>query len=120
MARAYASKLIVLSSREFDCKMGDSIAVNGCCLTAVAFSGSENHVVDFDVSSETLSKTNIGSLKTNSTVNLERAARMSDRIGGHLVSGHVDTTARLISFEPNPNGSLLKIALKRDCPLHGR
>jgi riboflavin synthase len=76
---------------------GESIAVDGVCLTALD-SGSEE--VAFDVSTETLSKTHLSILKTGGLVNLERAMQVSSRLGGHYVSGHVDTTAQIISFEP--------------------
>ncbi len=70
-----------------DVSLGDSIAVNGVCLTAVAINSDEFAV---DVSPETLSRTSLGKLGINSPVNLEKALRLSDRLGGHLVSGHVD------------------------------
>lgn len=70
-----------------DTKIGDSIAVNGACLTAVDIS---DRLFKVDVSPETVSKTTIGRLQTGHRVNLERALRLSDRIDGHLVSGHID------------------------------
>ena len=78
-----------------DVKVGDSIAVNGVCLTAVTFN--ESHF-EAHVSKETLSVT-LGLDKTNA-VNLEKALRLSDRLGGHLVSGHVDGVGEVVSFEP--------------------
>ncbi len=75
---------------------GESIAVNGVCLTAKGISGRRFQA---DVSPESLSKTNLGRLKVGSTVNLERALRLSDRLGGHLVSGHVDGVGELLSRE---------------------
>ncbi len=68
-------------------RIGDSIAVNGVCLTVVALARKRFHV---DASPETLSKTTLGRAKIGDRVNLERALRLSDRIGGHLVAGHVD------------------------------
>lgn len=68
-------------------KTGDSIAVNGACLTVVDISSS---IFSADVSSETLDRTNLGKLRVGDKVNLERPMRLSDRLGGHLVSGHVD------------------------------
>jgi len=68
-------------------RIGDSIAVNGACLTAVALEGRR---FDVDVSPETLQRTILGNVKINERVNLERALRLSDRLDGHLVSGHVD------------------------------
>lgn len=78
-----------------DVKIGDSIAVNGVCLTAVSFSKSH---FEAHVSKETLSVT-VG-LATENTVNLEKALRLSDRLGGHLVSGHVDGVGEVVLFEP--------------------
>lgn len=70
-----------------DIKIGDSIAVNGVCLTAVKFN-SQGFIAD--VMAETLAKTSLGNLKPGDRVNLERALRLGDRLGGHLVSGHID------------------------------
>ncbi|QMT31270.1 riboflavin synthase subunit alpha [Alysiella filiformis] len=69
-----------------DLQVGASIAHNGCCLTITEFDG--NHVA-FDLMAETLAKTNLGSLKIGDKVNLERAARFGDEIGGHVMSGHI-------------------------------
>ncbi len=80
-----------------DPQEGESIAVNGVCLTAREI-GAEKFVAD--VSPESLSRTNLGALSVGATVNLERALRLSDRLGGHLVSGHVDGTARITSRRP--------------------
>ena len=73
---------------------GESIAVNGVCLTAKGISGRRFYA---DVSPESLSKTNLGRLAVGSIVNLERALRITDRLGGHLVSGHVDGVSELLS-----------------------
>ncbi|MES1987938.1 MAG: riboflavin synthase [Pseudomonadota bacterium] len=78
-----------------DVKIGDSIAVNGVCLTAITFN--ESHF-EAHVSKESLSVT-VGLDKQNA-VNLEKALRLSDRLGGHLVSGHVDGVGEVASFEP--------------------
>lgn len=77
-----------------DVALGDSIAVNGVCLTAVELSGS---VFAADVSTETLSLTSLGQLSNGSAVNLEKALTLSTRLGGHLVSGHVDGLGEVIS-----------------------
>ncbi|MGI6514021.1 MAG: riboflavin synthase [Syntrophomonadaceae bacterium] len=76
-----------------DVKLGDSIAVNGVCLTVVAF---EPERFAADVMWETLRKTNLERLRTGDLVNLERALRLGDRLGGHLVLGHVDGVGRVI------------------------
>lgn len=73
---------------------GESIAVNGVCLTAKEINGRRFLA---DVSPESLSRTNLGKLSVGAEVNLERALRLSDRLGGHLVSGHVDAASRVIS-----------------------
>jgi len=71
-------------------EIGESIAVNGCCLTVVEASG---ELFGFDVSAETLSRTTLGGLSPGARLNLERALAMGDRLGGHFVTGHVDGTA---------------------------
>ena len=76
-------------------KLGDSIAVNGTCLTVTRM---DTHSFDCDVTPETLSRTSFSMVRVGSPLNLERALRFSDRLGGHIVLGHVDTTGRLISF----------------------
>jgi len=78
-----------------DSELGDSIAVNGVCLTAVEYT--DNGFIA-DVSGETLSTTSLGSLKPGSPVNLEKALTLNTALGGHLVSGHVDGLATLISM----------------------
>ena len=78
-----------------DIKLGDSIAVNGCCLTAVTNTADQFTV---DVMKQTLALTNIGSLEIGSVVNLEKAMKVSDRLGGHIVQGHVDSTATLAAI----------------------
>jgi riboflavin synthase len=70
-----------------DARIGDSIAVSGCCLTVVQEVG---ELLSFDAGSETLSRTTFGQLKRGSRVNLERSLKLGDRLGGHLVSGHID------------------------------
>jgi len=75
-----------------DVKAGDSMNTNGVCLTIIAFG--EDHFT-LDVMPETLRRTNLSTLKPGSAVNLERALRLSDRLGGHLVSGHIDGTGKI-------------------------
>ena len=83
---------------EIDCPfaasltLGESVAVNGCCLTVSEFNTETAH---FDILAQTLSVTSLGSLQTGSTVNLERALRVGDELGGHIVSGHVDGLAEI-------------------------
>jgi riboflavin synthase len=80
-----------------DVAIGDSIAVSGVCLTAIAIGSSGT--LAFDVSTETLSRTSLGSLSVGERVNLEKALRLADRLGGHLVSGHVDGLGRVVAIE---------------------
>jgi len=77
-----------------DVKQGDSIAVNGVCLTVVEMTDKN---LQFDVSQETLQRTSLGQLKTGSEINLEKALAVGDRLGGHFVSGHVDGLGEVIS-----------------------
>jgi riboflavin synthase len=75
-----------------DTKIGDSIAVNGCCLTVVTVEGP---LLGFDAGAETLSRTNLGRLGPGSGVNLERSLKIGDRLGGHFVTGHIDAVGSL-------------------------
>ena len=79
-----------------DVKLGDSISVSGVCLTAVEIDGA---VFTVDVSTETLARTTLGALRDGDPVNLEKAMRLSDRLGGHLVAGHIDGVGRVVSIE---------------------
>ncbi len=94
-----------------DVAVGDSIAVSGCCLTVVARDGG---TLAFDVSNETLSLTTLGALREGDVVNLEKALRLSDRLGGHLVSGHVDGIARLLAVEPDARSQRWWLEAPRD------
>ena len=78
--------------------MGASIAVNGCCLTLV---GSGDGWWETDVSDETYSRTNLGSLDEGDPVNLERPMALGDRLGGHMVLGHIDGVGEVVSAAPN-------------------
>jgi riboflavin synthase len=89
-------RLSMKPSSNMDVKIGDSIAVNGVCLTATTDQGS----IVFDVSPETMKSTNLGELKVNQKVNLERALRLSDRLGGHIVTGHVDAVGKIRERRP--------------------
>lgn len=84
-------------------KAGDSIAVNGACLTVVEMSHS---LFGADVSKETLTKTTLGRLRVGDRVNLERAMRPTDRLGGHLVAGHVDAVGVIRTIERTGEASL--------------
>ena len=81
-----------------DVSIGESIAVNGCCLTVVAFG---DDWWEADVSGETISRTSLAMVQPGDGINLERAVRASDRLGGHVVQGHVDAVGQVV--EPVPN-----------------
>ena len=82
-----------------DIEMGASIAVNGCCLTVVGFDR-EASWWEADVVAETFARTALGSLAPGQPVNLERPVRLSDRLGGHLVQGHVDGVGKIVQAAP--------------------
>lgn len=87
-----------------DATLGASIAVNGCCLTVVAFELPHDGASGWweaDLSDETLARTSLGSLRPGDPVNLERPVRLADRLGGHLVQGHVDAVGTIASAPPD-------------------
>ena len=88
--------------------VGDSIAVNGCCLTVAAHRGDQ---VTFDLLEETLECTNLGNLRRESRVNLERALAANARLGGHFVQGHVDCAARIVALEQHNEDQRLEVEL---------
>jgi riboflavin synthase len=91
-----------------DARHGDSIAVNGVCLTVVTV-GSDTFTAD--VMAETLDRSSLGTLRAGSPVNLERAATLATRLGGHLVQGHVDGTGRILERVPDEHWEVVRIAL---------
>lgn len=91
-------------------RIGDSIAVNGACLTVI---GKKGTTTSFEVIKETLSRTNLGILQPGSKVNIERSMTLNDRISGHLVMGHVDGTGKISSVEQLSDGSI-KINVSTD------
>ena len=91
-----------------DVKIGDSIAVDGACLTVVKFD-SRNFTVD--IMPETYDRTTLSSRKLGESVNLERTLRVGDRLGGHIVSGHVDATGTIVSVTPRDNANILRIQI---------
>lgn len=91
-----------------DAGHGDSIAVNGVCLTVVDIEGD---VFTADVMKETLSRSSLGALAVGDLVNLERAAMLSTRIGGHLVQGHVDGVATITAREPDRHWEVVRFSL---------
>jgi riboflavin synthase len=85
-------RLSIKPLSEMEVHIGDSISVNGVCLTVIE----DNGELVFDVSPETMRSTNLGELQINDKVNLEQALRLSDRLGGHIVTGHVDGVGSII------------------------
>ena len=104
---------IVIRAKQIlnDVKVGDSIATNGVCLTVTSFKSDEFTV---DVMAETMRRSNLHLLKTQDEVNLERALRLSDRLGGHIVSGHIDGMGAIIDFTPEDNAMWCKIKADHD------
>ncbi len=92
-------------------KLGDSVAVNGTCLT---ISKIEKHILSFDLMKETLEKTTLGLLNVSDPVNLERALAVSDRLSGHFVTGHTDNMCRIKNIVSLENYLELQIELKKD------
>lgn len=89
-------------------QIGDSIAVNGCCLTVAA---RQRDQLTFDLLQETVSRTNLGALNGDSVVNLERALTANGRIGGHFVQGHIDSTGEIVSLSQSAGDQRLEVAL---------
>lgn len=108
IGRSGRAKRLSIGAKE--CLQGlavdDSVAVNGVCLTVVALTDA---TFDVEAVEETLSKTTLGGLHVGSNVNLERALRPLDRMGGHLVQGHVDGVGRILSVTPQDSGVLLTV-----------
>ena len=94
-----------------DVSLGDSVSVNGCCLTVAAVHGS---TFTADLMAETLTRTTLGSQAPGDPVNLERALRASDRLGGHIVQGHVDATAEVLDHHRGEHWDLLRIGLPQE------
>lgn len=96
------SSIITIQGKKIfeDINIGDSISVNGVCLTVTTFS---NEIFTADVMNETLSRSSLDSLQNGSYVNLERAMSASGRFGGHIVSGHIDGTGKIIKIKRDDN-----------------
>lgn len=93
-------KLTIRASKITDFKIGDSISTNGVCLTASKIFSSS---FEADVMAETIRKSNLGSLKIGDRVNLERALKYEGRLGGHIVTGHIDGTGTILNYEKEDN-----------------
>lgn len=94
-----------------DIRIGDSISVSGACLTITRI---EKGIFSVDVSAETLSRSTVGHIKKGDVVNLERALRFTDRLGGHLVSGHVDGVGKMLKIEQAQRSWRLRIGIDKD------
>jgi riboflavin synthase len=94
-----------------DLAVGDSVAVDGACLTAVALT---DDGLEVDAVAETLRRTTLGDRAPGDRVNLERALRVGDRLGGHLVQGHVDGTGEVTAVRPEGGGRLLRVRVPHE------
>ena len=94
-----------------DVKIGDSISVNGICLTVTAFTSDS---FTADVMPETISRTSLDNLKAGDIVNLERALRLCDRLGGHIVSGHIDGVGKIKSMKTEGNAIVVTVEAQKD------
>ncbi len=93
-----------------EARAGDSIAVNGACLTVTTVDKSQNRI-EFNLLDETLKRTNLGQLSIRPMVNLERALMVGDRLDGHFVMGHIDAVASVLAVEIQPRDGILRIHL---------
>lgn len=94
-----------------DVKIGDSIALNGVCLTVTSI---EKDIFSADIMKETLNVSNLKSLKKNDEINLERALKINSRLDGHIVSGHIDTTAKVIDIKQDGFSKRIKFNCNSD------
>ena len=94
-----------------DAKIGDSICVNGSCLSVVGISG---NILSFDVMPETLKRTTLANIKINDSVNLERSMKADSRIGGHFLTGHVDYKGDIIDMSRKQEGIGFKVSLPKE------
>jgi riboflavin synthase len=104
---ADAARMTIRGSVE-DAALGDSISVNGVCLTVTEIM---DGTFTADVMRETLDRSGLGELKPGAPVNLELSVRLNDRLGGHLVQGHVDATGTIVSREPSEHWDVVRISL---------
>ena len=105
------SSVIVIEGNKIfeDIHVGDSIAVNGVCLTVTTFN---NNIFEADIMNETLNRSSLGRLKNGSYVNLERAMSANGRFGGHIVSGHIDGTGKIVKIEKDDNAIWYTISVE--------
>ena len=107
------SAMITIRAKKIleDIKIGDSISTNGVCLTVTNFTKNGFSV---DVMPETMRRSNLGTLKNGSRVNLERALKLGDRLGGHIVSGHIDGVGIVRGFKKEDNATWVHIEAERE------
>lgn len=113
ITRGASSGQIVIQAEKIleDCKIGDSIAVNGVCLTVIRADVDSFAV---DVSPETFRRTNLGELSRGGKVNLERSLKLQDRLGGHIVLGHVDEVGVITSIQTEDNATIMRVSVSSD------
>ncbi len=103
LIRLQGEHLALKPSRKFENPVyGESVAINGCCLTLER--ELPGGVLEFFTLAETQCRTNLGKLKTGAQLNMERALRVGDRLGGHIVSGHIDAAAEVLDYRQMPDG----------------
>lgn len=105
------SNFIVVNSILKDVKIGDSLAINGVCLTVVKIENSQKNSNNFtlDIMPETLKRTNLGKLHNNEKINIERALTLNSRLDGHIVQGHVETTAKIKNISIKNNSKIIEL-----------
>ncbi len=105
------ARLVLEFPRQFKkAQRGESIAINGCCLTVTQI---QKNKLSFDVSDETLLKTNLGQLKKGQKVNVERALKVGQALGGHFVMGHVDGLAKVLKVKPEAGSLKIDFSLSK-------
>ena len=111
--RQESSARLEISSKEIAAQIaqGDSVSVNGTCLTVISFDASKFAV---DVMVQTLNLTSTGSLEVGSAVNLELATRTADRLGGHIVQGHVDGVAKVVAISADSQWTRMDLSIPKD------
>lgn len=107
----FSKSKLTIETKLDDIKTGDSVAVNGVCLTVVKITANN---LSFDYSPTTSDITNISLLQKNSLVNLERALQLKSRIGGHIVSGHIDTTTKITNIKKIDNFYIISFTVNKE------
>ncbi|OGS43816.1 MAG: riboflavin synthase subunit alpha [Elusimicrobia bacterium RIFOXYD2_FULL_34_15] len=113
-------KNITINTLLDDIKIGDSVSINGSCLTAIKIEKltKNEFQITFDVSEETLKRTNLGKLKVGDRVNLERAMKADGRFGGHFVNGHVEATGKILSIKRLANSEVWEFSNPEDLSVY--